>query len=197
MEHGGHGLIDSPAQHLKNGLAGIWLLRIYMNRNFAFILVVIVAITGLLLAGKFLAPHHGVTAKIDGERLTAGKTTGAIAPNFELKVVDANGKTMKLADLRGKGVILDFWATYCEPCKIEMPWFVELQKKYGPQGLQIVGIAMDDASEQDIAKFAQKMGVDYPVLIGKESVGEAYGGVPYLPLTFYIDRSGKVTSKVP
>src|SRR5438309_10113238 len=120
---------------------------------------------------------------------------GQPAPEFTLQSLD--GKTVHLADFRGKGVLLNFWATWCQPCKIEMPWFVELQKKYGPQGLQVVGIAMDDASEQDIAKFAQNMGVNYPVLIGKESVGEAYGGVPYLPLTFYIDRSGKVTSKVP
>ena len=78
-----------------------------------------------------------------------------------------------------------------------MPWFVELQKRYGPEGLQVLGVAMDDAGEKDIAEFAKKMGVNYPVLIGKESVGDAYGGVPYLPLSFYIDRNGKVLSKVP
>ena len=94
---------------------------------------------------------------------------GQLAPDFELDSLD--GKNMKLSDFRGKAVLLNFWATWCGPCKIEMPWFVELQKEYGPQGFQIVGVAMDeDASTEDIAKFAKQMGVNYPVLIGKESV---------------------------
>jgi thiol-disulfide isomerase/thioredoxin len=118
-----------------------------------------------------------------------------VAPDFALQSLE--GKTVHLTDFRGKAVLLNFWATWCEPCKIEMPWFVELQKRYGPEGLQVLGVAMDDASEKDIADFAKKMGVNYPVLIGKESVGDAYGGVPYLPLSFYIDRNGKVLSKVP
>ena len=92
-----------------------------------------------------------------------------MAPDFELQTLD--GKNLKLSDLRGKAVLLNFWATYCGPCKVEMPWFVELQKEYGPQGFQIIGVAMDDASTEDIAKFAKEMGVNYPILIGKESVG--------------------------
>jgi len=93
-------------------------------------------------------------------------------------------------------VLLNFWATWCQPCKIEMPWFAELQKQYGPQGLQIVGIAMDDASPKEIAEFAHDLGVNYPILIGKEEVGNAYGGVQFLPATFYIGRDGKVVDKV-
>jgi thiol-disulfide isomerase/thioredoxin len=72
---------------------------------------------------------------------------------------------------------------------------VELQKEYGPQGLQIVGVAMDDASKEDIAKFAQDMGVNYPILIGKEAVGDAYGGVNVLPTTYFIDRDGKIVAR--
>ena len=103
---------------------------------------------------------------------------------------------MRLSDFRGKAVLLNFWATWCGPCKIEMPWFVELQQKYGSQGLQIVGVAMDDASKEDIAKFAKDMGVNYPVLIGKEAVGDSYGGIPALPETFFIGRDGKVVDKI-
>jgi peroxiredoxin len=77
-----------------------------------------------------------------------------------------------------------------------MPWFVELQKQYGAQGLQIVGVAMDDASKEDIAKFAKDMGVNYPILIGKESVGDQYGGIPALPETFFIGRDGKLMDKI-
>jgi cytochrome c biogenesis protein CcmG/thiol:disulfide interchange protein DsbE len=93
-------------------------------------------------------------------------------------------------------VLLNFWATWCEPCKLEMPWFVALQKKYGPEGLQVLGVAMDDSPAKDIADFAKKMGVNYPIVIGKEAVGDEYGGIPYLPSSFYISRDGKVVERV-
>jgi thiol-disulfide isomerase/thioredoxin len=118
---------------------------------------------------------------------------GNLAPDFELQTLD--GKNLKLSDLRGKAVLLNFWATYCGPCKIEMPWFVELQNEYGPQGFQIIGVAMDDASTEDIAKFAKEMGVNYPILLGKESVGVSYGGVNALPTTFFLDRDGKLIAR--
>jgi thiol-disulfide isomerase/thioredoxin len=122
-----------------------------------------------------------------------GQLIGSPAPDFELPALD--GKNLKLSDLRGKAVLLNFWATYCGPCKVEMPWFVELQKEYGEQGFQIVGVAMDDASTEDIAKFAKQMGVNYPILIGKDSVGESYGGVSVLPTTFFVDRDGKLIAR--
>jgi thiol-disulfide isomerase/thioredoxin len=121
-------------------------------------------------------------------------TKSGPAPDFTLQALD--GKSMRLSDLRGKAVLLNFWATWCSPCKIEMPWFIELQKQYGAQGLQIVGVAMDDSSKEDIAKFAKDMGVNYPVLLGKEAVGDAYGGVPALPESFFISRDGKIVDKI-
>ncbi len=121
----------------------------------------------------------------------AGKNS--VAPDFSLESLD--GKSMKLSDFRGKAVLLNFWATWCGPCKIEMPWFVELQNQYGPQGFQIVGVAMDESPKDDIAKFAKEMGVNYPVLLGKESVGDAYGGVPALPESFFISRDGRILDK--
>ena len=124
----------------------------------------------------------------------SNKLQGQPAPDFSLATVD--GQTVKLSDFRGKAVLLNFWATWCEPCKIEMPWFVDLQKKYGPQGLQVIGVAMDDASPKEIGEFAHKMSVNYPVLVGKEAVGDQYGGIPYLPSTFYISRDGKVVDRV-
>ncbi len=121
--------------------------------------------------------------------------TGAtLAPDFSLESLD--GSTMRLSDLRGKAVLLNFWATWCGPCKIEMPWFVDFQNQYASQGLQIVGVAMDDASKEDISKFAKDMGVNYPILIGKDSVGDQYGGVPALPETFVITRDGKIMDKI-
>src|SRR6266481_3555643 len=119
---------------------------------------------------------------------------GHPAPDFELKVLGSRGKTMKLSDLKGKAVLIDFWATYCGPCKVEMPWIADLQKKYGPEGFQVVGIDIGDAaSEKQINDFAHKMGVNYPILIGTDEVGDRYfGGVNGLPQNFFIDRSGKI-----
>jgi peroxiredoxin len=120
---------------------------------------------------------------------------GQAAPDFSLQSLE--GQTIRLSDFRGKAVVLNFWATWCEPCKIETPWFVELQKQYGPDGLQVIGIAADEGdSKDDVAKFTRSMGVNYPVLLGKEAVVNSYGGVQFLPETIYIGRDGKVIEKV-
>ncbi|HKD78773.1 MAG TPA: TlpA disulfide reductase family protein [Candidatus Angelobacter sp.] len=119
--------------------------------------------------------------------------TGSMAPDFTL--TDMKGKRVQLSSFKGKAVVVDFWATWCEPCKIEMPWLVDLQKKYGPQGLQVLGVAMDDADDQAIQEFARKMGVNYPVLRGTEAVADLYGGLDGLPATFFLDRSGKISDK--
>jgi len=119
---------------------------------------------------------------------------GSLAPDFALKSVP-DGKEVRLSSLRGKAVLLNFWATWCEPCKVEMPSLVDLQKKYGSQGLQIVGVAMDDADDKEISVFAHKMGVNYLVLRGTEKVGDLYGGIERLPMTYYLDRSGKVVDQ--
>jgi peroxiredoxin len=151
------------------------------------ILIVVAVVISLMLVFGIQKTRHARSAG-------AGKLQGQAAPDFSLASLD--GKTLKLSDFRGKAVLLNFWATWCEPCKIEMPWFVDLQKKYGPEGLQVLGVAMDDASPKEIADFTQKMGVNYPVVVGKEAVGDQYGGIPYLPSTFYIDRDGKVVDRV-
>jgi thiol-disulfide isomerase/thioredoxin len=156
-------------------------------RNLVYVLIVIVAITVLLFAGKYMS--HGPVAG----RLGVGNVAGQAAPDFELKVLGGNGKTMKLSELKGKAVLVDFWATYCEPCKIEMPWIADLQKQYGPQGFQVVGIDMDpEVGDQTISSFAKRMGVNYPILLGTSDTIELYGGLRGLPVNFFIDRSGKV-----
>jgi thiol-disulfide isomerase/thioredoxin len=151
------------------------------------VIVVVAFVVALMLYFGF---HQARRSGMPGAKLTGT----AVAPDFSLESLD--GKTVRLSDLRGKAVLLNFWATWCGPCKIEMPWFVDLQKQYGSQGLQIVGVAMDDASKEDIAKFAKDMGVNYPILIGKDSVGDQYGGVPALPESFLISRDGKIVDKI-
>jgi len=162
----------------------------HARRNAAVIIVVVVAVAAMLIGGQYLA-HRGERS---GTITAGGPKPGAAAPDFTLQSLD--GKTVRLTDFRGKAVLLNFWATWCEPCKLEMPWFVELQKQYGPQGLEVLGVAMDDSGKETVAKFAKDMGVNYPVLLGKESVGDEYGGLEYLPTSFYIDRDGKVVARV-
>ena len=160
-----------------------------MKRRDPVILIVIAIVVSIMLTLGIQKTKHTSFQPENGSNLQ-----GKLAPDFSLSSVD--GKTLKLSDFRGKAVLLNFWATWCEPCKVEMPWFVDLQKKYGPNGLQVLGVAMDDASPKDIADFARKMGVNYPIVIGKEAVGDEYGGIPYLPSSFYIDRDGKVVERV-
>ena len=103
---------------------------------------------------------------------------------------------MRLSDLRGKAVLLNFWATWCGPARSKCHGSSNCRTSTARKGLQIVGVAMDDSSKEDIAKFAKEMGVNYPVLLGKEAVGEAYGGVPALPESFFIGRDGKIVDKI-
>ncbi len=120
----------------------------------------------------------------------APKLQGKIAPGFSL--VDLDGKKVSLADYKGKPVLVNFWATWCGPCKIEMPWFEEFHTKYAGQGLVILGVASDDASKTAITSTAKKLGVTYPVLLKDDKVESAYGGVEFLPESFYVGRDGKV-----
>jgi peroxiredoxin len=151
------------------------------------VLVVVALVVALMLVFGFRLARHPSRGS------DTAQAKNGTAPDFTLQSLD--GKTVRLSDFRGKPVVLNFWATWCEPCKIEMPWFVDLQKQYGPAGLQFIGVAMDDASTKEIAQFAESMKVNYPILVGKDSVGDDYGGVQFLPETFYIDRNGKVVDK--
>jgi peroxiredoxin len=160
-----------------------------VKRDPVVIIVVAMVVSLMLVYGIHKARQNSTLPGDSGSALQ-----GKLAPDFTLTTLD--GKTVRLSDFRGKAVLLNFWATWCEPCKVEMPWFVEMQKQYGDQGLQILGVAMDDASPKDISQFTKEMGVNYPIMIGKDSVGDAYGGVQFLPATFYIGRDGKVVNKV-
>jgi peroxiredoxin len=159
-----------------------------VKRNGLVFLILCVVILAMLASGKYL--NRNRTAKTGA---LVGNVVGRQAPDFDLASLD--GKRVKLSDYKGKAVLLNFWATWCSPCKQEMPWFVDLQKKYGSEGLVVVGVAMDDSEASKIAAFAGEMGVNYPVLLGTDKVSEDYGDVQYLPTSFYIDRDGKFVGK--
>lgn len=155
-----------------------------MKRNLVIGAILVVVVAFMLYASS-KAPHSGLV----------GGGGAQAAPDFRLKDIDGN--TVRLSDLRGKAVVLNFWATWCPPCKEEIPWFIDLQNKYGSQGLQIVGVSMDEGGKDAVVPFAKQMGINYKVLLGTPEVGDLYGGVNALPTTFYIGRDGKVLEYVP
>ena len=163
-----------------------------MKRGSLVILVIAVVVTALLVA-RFHVARHPRASPASAARSSLS-SNGQMAPDFALESLD--GKTVRLSDFHGKAVLLNFWATWCQPCKIEMRWFEQLQKQYGSQGLRVIGIAMDGAGKDEIAEFANNLGVDYLIVLGKEDIGDAYGGVQFLPATFYVGRDGKVVDKV-
>ncbi|SPF46508.1 Redoxin domain protein [Candidatus Sulfopaludibacter sp. SbA4] len=114
------------------------------------------------------------------------------APDFTLK--DADGKTVHLTDYRGKVVLLDFWATWCGPCKIEIPWFMEMQRQNKDKGFEVLGVAMDDEGWEVVKPFVADLNVNYRIVIGNDATAELYGGVDALPTTFLIDRGGKIAA---
>lgn len=193
-----------------------------MKRNSIVLIVVIAGITAMIWAGvmAYRVRHmlHSQPAmqqmqNMSGMDMGAGSKPqptavdrdspeaqglpdfrGKQAPAFTLKTVD--GKTVSLSDYKGKAVLVNFWATWCGPCKLEMPWLIDLQKKYATQGFTVLGISEDDGSTKDVADFAAKMGVDYPVLMANDNVSKVYGGIDYLPTSYYIGRDGKVVAEV-
>ena len=160
-----------------------------MRRNALVFIALTVAILAMLASGKYLdrARKHTPPKLV-------GNIQGALAPEFTLTSLD--GRRVKLSEFRGKAVLLNFWATWCPPCKVEMPWLEDLQRQYGKDGLVVLGIAMDDSAPSSIAKFASELGVNYPVLLGTDQVSDDYGDVQYLPTTFYINRDGAIIDKM-
>ncbi len=112
------------------------------------------------------------------------------AANFTL--LDSNGAKVTLASLKGKVVLLNFWATWCGPCQVEIPWFIEFNKTYKARGLAIVGVSMDEDGWKSVKPYLATKKIDYPIVVGTEDVAKAYGGVDSLPSTFIIDRDGKI-----
>lgn len=141
-----------------------------------------------LAAAVFFATRHNAASGV------AGKVTREhpVAPDFTLS--DLAGQKLQLSTYRGKVILLDFWATWCDPCRDEIPHFVELQNKYRDQGFQIVGVSMDDAPAP-VHEFYQRFRMNYPVVMGDANTGELYGGILGLPIAFLIGRDGRIYAK--
>ena len=149
-------------------------------------LATIALVLGAVVAVYFVRHPHRPSA------VSSGTTNHQLAPDFTLPTPD--GRDLQLSSYRGKVVLLDFWATWCDPCREEIPHFVELQQKYGDRGLQIIGVSMDDSPEP-VRPFYQRFHMNYPVVMGTAKTGELYGGILGLPISFLIGRDGRIYTK--
>jgi peroxiredoxin len=151
---------------------------------------------GLVIAAFTPLPER-LAGLLAGERVAAqGCSPDAPQANLNFTLPDMNGRDVKLADLKGKVVLLNFWATWCGPCRLEIPWFVELQEKYKAQGLSVVGVSVDDPPEA-LPPFARQFKINYPLVVGRdrEDVQNAFGPIFAVPITVIIGRDGKVCVK--
>ena len=148
---------------------------------------VIPILAGLLLLGACSSWQRADTS----EGFKAASQRKA-APAFSLK--DADGRTVQLSDYRGKVVLLNFWATWCGPCQMEIPWFVEFEREHKDKGFAVIGVSMDDDGWDAVKPFITEFGVNYRILMGSNTVGDLYGGVDALPTSFIIDRQGRIAA---
>lgn len=156
------------------------------------------AIATSLVAVGLVTPALSVEAQSLPSSPTAGEAAAStglrytLAPDFTR--TDAAGHAIRLSSYRGKVVLLNFWATWCAPCLAEIPTFSGWQQKYGSEGLQILGVSMDDDSSP-VKRAVSKYHVVYPIVMGDENLGELYGGVLGLPLSFIVDPAGRIVAR--
>ncbi len=192
---------------------------IFLRRN----TIVLIAVVFILAVFAWAGWANWEFRKQAAERQLAAEAQGVLVPDaatgtleFKTPLMDKpapafaldnlSGKKVSLTSYRGKALLINFWATWCGPCRVETPWLVELQNKYAAQGFEVLGIDTegDDLQESDKAdwakdeaavnKFVAEMKVPYPVLLGGDSISREYGGLDDLPTSFFVDRSGKVVA---
>jgi thiol-disulfide isomerase/thioredoxin len=146
-------------------------------------------------ATKVELVKDGATATADTDALNIDESLrGKPAPSFTLANLD--GKKVSLADYKGHPLVVNFWATYCEPCKDEMPWLQQFSQKYAAQGFDVVGIDYDsEVGKATVSKVAQGLGVSYPILLSNSKVEDAYlNNIDAMPVSFWVDRNGKIVN---
>lgn len=148
------------------------------------------SVAAVLCFALCLASGAQSANKAPRSRSLVGRPAPAIA------VATLDGKPVSLADYRGKVILLNFWATWCGNCKVEMPWLAQLRERYAAQGFEVLGIVTDNASDVNIFSITRRYGVKYPILGCNHATAKAYGGLPDLPESFFIDRRGTVVAEM-
>jgi len=150
-----------------------------------------IALSGVLALGvAFVIAGTGPSRMVSSLRSPAERQP---APDFRL--TDSRGTPIRLSDYTGKVVLLNFWATWCGPCKSEIPWFEEFEKEYGDSGFTVLGVSMDDDGWKSVRPFMAQARMNYPVMLGDDATASRYGGVDSLPETILIDKRGRIAAK--
>src|SRR5271169_3223165 len=167
-------------------------------KKIAIIVLTVAALIGVTVyadRATRLSTNHKVALRGDSSE----------KPVPEIKLKDMDGKEVSLSDYKGQVVLLNFWATWCDPCRVEIPWLIDLQAKYASRGFTVVGVAMDDEGKSVVAPFIAKerfdvdgkqLLIDYPILIGNDDAGEKFGGILGYPTSFLISRDGRQVLKI-
>ena len=172
-------------------------------------LLIVGTVLALIVGTYFADKATRVKTNVSGATTATGggnpddQKTGQAAPDLTLK--DLNGADVSLSDYKGKVVLVNFWATWCEPCRVEIPWLIEMQQKYGPQGFVILGVALDEEGKSVVAPFVAKERFDvngtkeqmsYKILIGNDDAADKFGGLFGYPTSILISRDGKQVKRV-
>jgi thiol-disulfide isomerase/thioredoxin len=165
--------------------------------------VILVVATVVILIGLTIYADKATRVKPRSAARPAETVVGTPAPDLTLK--DLDGKDVSLSQLKGKVVLVNFWATWCEPCYIEIPWLIEMQSKYEPKGFTVLGVALDEEGKSVVAPFVakerfnvngQKLPMNYPILLGNDAAGDKFGGLLGYPTSILISRDGKQVKRI-
>ena len=168
-------------------------------KKVALIVLTVVVLIGITIYADKATRVSGAGG---GASRMDSNVSGKSEPDLKLK--DMNGKDVSLADYKGKVVFVNFWATWCDPCRVEIPWLIAMQNKYGPKGFTVLGIAMDEEGKSVVAPFldkerfdvnGQKLPMNYPILLGTDEAADKFGGILGYPSSFLISRDGKIVTK--
>jgi cytochrome c biogenesis protein CcmG/thiol:disulfide interchange protein DsbE len=143
-----------------------------------------------MIAPVSAGPETAVLSQVTDPGLPLEATP---APDFRLS--DAYGRSIRLSEFRGKVVLLNFWATWCTPCRVEMPCFADFQRKYQDQGFTVLAVSLDEQGWQVVKPFAENLRLNFPIVLGNDEVADQFGGVDSLPMTFLLDREGNIRAK--
>ena len=164
----------------------VWLLAIHAG--FGFLAMAALGSFGVI--GFLASREAAVNARI---RSDSAAMVGKSLPGFRLE--DQSGTQVTNLEIEGKVVLLNSWATWCGPCRTEMPWFVEFQDRYRDSGFTVLAVSVDQEGWEVVRPFIEEQGLNFPVFVGDRDFGEAFGGVNVLPTTFIVDRTGKITAR--
>src|SRR5258708_13443686 len=165
--------------------------------------IVLVVTTVLALVGATYLADKATRVKPKGTVKADGAVVATVAPDFTLK--DLDGKDVSLSQYKGKVVLINFWATWCDPCRIEIPWLIEMQQKYGDKGFTVLGVAMDEEGKSEVAPFVakerfnvngQKLPMSYPVLLGSDSRAYKFDGLLGYPTSILISRAANLLTRI-